>query len=59
MTEKFDYDNRTYVGTTAEDCKVIHLALSEGKRLTIDGSGRVRDDTGRWIADGKARKNND
>ena len=59
MTEKIDYDNRTYVGATAEDCKVIHLALSEGKKLTIDNSGRVRDDTGRWIADGKERKNND
>jgi len=23
MTKKFDYDNRTYIGTTAEDCKVI------------------------------------
>ncbi len=55
MTEKEIYDNRTYVGATAEDCKVIHLALSEGKKLTIDGSGRVHDDTGRWIADGKER----
>ncbi|MBD5129367.1 MAG: hypothetical protein HDT43_05535 [Ruminococcaceae bacterium] len=55
MTEKIDYDNRTYVGATAEDCKVIHLALSEGKKLTIDRDGRVRDDTGRWIADGKER----
>ena len=36
MTKKFDYDNRTYIGATAEDCKVIHLALSEGKKLTID-----------------------
>lgn len=59
MTEKIDYDNRTYVGATAEDCKVIHLALSEGKKLTIDNSGRVRDDMGRWIADGKERKNYD
>lgn len=55
MTEKIDYDNRTYVGATAVDCKVIHLALSEGKKLTIDRDGRVRDDTGRWIADGKER----
>lgn len=55
MTEKIDYDNRTYVGATAVDCKVIHLALSEGKKLTIDREGRVRDDTGRWIADGKER----
>lgn len=23
MTEKFDYDNRTYIGTTTENCKVI------------------------------------
>ena len=36
MTEKFNYDSRTYIGATAEDCKVIHLALSEGKKLTID-----------------------
>ena len=28
MTEKFNYDSRTYIGATAEDCKVIHLALS-------------------------------
>lgn len=55
MTEKIDYDNRTYVGATAVDCKVIHLALSEGKKLTIDRDGRVRDDTKRWIADGKER----
>ena len=58
MTEKIDYDNRTYVGATAVDCKMIHLALSEGKKLTIDSDGRIRDDTGRWIADGKERKNN-
>lgn len=55
MTEKIDYDNRTYVGATAEDCKMIHLAVSEGKKLTIDRSGRIYDDTGRWIADGKER----
>ena len=58
MADEIIFDSRTYVGVTAEDCKVIHLALSEGKRLTIDRSGRVRDDTGRWIADGKERKNN-
>ena len=56
---EFDYDSKKYGGATAEDCKVIHLALSEGKNLTIDNSGRVCDDTGRWIADGKERKNND
>ena len=55
MTEKIDYDNRTYVGATAVDCKVIHLALSEGKRLTIDCDGHIYDDTGRLIADGKDR----
>lgn len=55
MTEKIDYDNRTYVGATAEDCKVIHLALSEGKKLTIDSDGHIYDDTERWIADGKER----
>ena len=31
MTEKFGYDDRTYLGATAEDWKVIHLALSEKK----------------------------
>ncbi len=56
MTEEIIYDSRIYVGATTEDCKVIHLALSEGKRLTIDSSGRVFDETGRWIADGKERK---
>ena len=55
MTEEIIYDSRIYVGATTEDCKVIHLALSEGKRLTIDSSGRVFDETGRWIADGKER----
>ncbi len=55
MTEKFDYDNRTYVGATAEDCKMIHLALSEDKKLTIDRDGHIYDDTERWIADGKER----
>ena len=54
---EFDYDSKKYVDATAEDCKVIHLALSEGKALTIDDSGRVHDDTGRWIADGKERNN--
>lgn len=33
----------------------IGITLSEGKRLTIDGSGRIHDDTGRWIANGKER----
>ena len=55
MTEKNDSDNRTYVGATAEDCKMIHLALSEGKKLTIDSDGHIYDDTERWIADGKER----
>ncbi len=57
MTERFDYDSRIYVGATTEDCKVIHLALSEGKKLTIDRTGRICDDTGRWVADGKERNN--
>ncbi len=56
MTEEIIYDSRIYVGATAENCKVIHLALSGGKRLTIDSSGRVFDETGRWIADGKERE---
>jgi len=45
------------VGATPEDCKVIHLALMEGKKLSIDKNGRITDDTGRWIADGKERSN--
>lgn len=53
-----NYNNKIFVGKTAEDCKMIYLALSEGRKLTIDGGGRVFDDTGRWIADGKERKNN-
>ena len=59
MTEIIDYDNRTYVGATAVDCKMIHLALSEGKKLTIDRDGHIYDDTGRWIADGKKRNTHD
>ena len=55
MTEKIDYDNRTYIGATAVDCNMIHLAISDGKKLTIDSNGRIYDDTGRWIADGKER----
>ena len=57
MAKDVEYDGRRYVGVTAEDCKMIHFALSEGKKLTIDGGGRVHDDTGRWIADGKERNN--
>ncbi len=59
MTERNDYDNRTYAGATAEDCKMIHLALSEGRKLTIDRDGHIYDDTGRWIADGKKRNIHD
>lgn len=57
MTKEVNFDSRKYVGATAEDCKMIHLALSEGKKLTIDSSGRIHDGTGRWIADGKERDN--
>lgn len=57
MTEKFDYDSRTYVGASDEDIKIIHLALVDGKRLTMDRRSRIYDESGRWIADGKERNN--
>lgn len=55
MTAEVGFDSKKYVGATAEDCKMIHLAISKGSKLTIDSSGRIYDDTGRWIADGKER----
>jgi hypothetical protein len=57
MTYKQEYSSITHVGATPEDCKVIHLALMEGKKLSIDKNGRIIDDTGRWNADGKERSN--
>ena len=57
MTYKQEYSSITHVGATLEDCKVIHLALMEGKKLSIDKNGRITDDTGRWNADGKERSN--
>lgn len=57
MTYKQEYSSITHVGATPEDCKVIHLALMEGKKLSIDKKGRITDNTGRWIADGKERIN--
>ena len=57
MTYKQEYSSITHVGATPVDCKVIHLALMEGKKLSIDKNGRITDDTGRWIADGKERSN--
>lgn len=57
MTYKQEYSSITHVGATPEDCKVIHLALVEGKKLSIDKNGRITDNTGRWIADGKERIN--
>ena len=56
MTVEVGFDNKKYVGSTAEDCKMIHLAISKGSKLTIDRDGHIYDDTGRWIADGKERK---
>lgn len=55
MTKKINFDSKKYVGATAEDCKMIHLAFSKGSKLTIDENGRIFDDSGRWIADGKER----
>lgn len=55
MTEKFDYDSRAYVGASDEDIKIIHLALVDGKRLSMDTRGLIYDESGRWIADGKER----
>lgn len=57
MIDKQEYNSITHVGATPEDCKVIHLALMEGKKLSIDKNGRITDDKGRWIADGKERIN--
>mgnify|MGYP007016819072 FL=1 len=57
MTYKQEYSSITHVGATPEDCKVIHLALMEGKKLSIDKNGRIIDETGRWNADGKERSN--
>ena len=57
MTYKQEYSSITHVGATREDCKVIHLALMEGKKPSIDKNGRIIDDTGRWNADGKERSN--
>ena len=57
MTEKFDYDSRTYVGASDEDIKIIYLALVDGNRLTMDTRGRIYDESGRWIADAMKRKN--
>lgn len=57
MTYKQEYSSITHVGAAPEDCKVIHLALMEGKKLSIDKNGRIIDDTGRWNADGKERSN--
>ncbi|MBQ8194887.1 MAG: hypothetical protein IJZ47_05925 [Oscillospiraceae bacterium] len=57
MIDKQEYNNITHVGATPEDCKVIHLALTEGKKLSIDKKGKITDDTGRWIAVGKERSN--
>lgn len=57
MTYKQEYSSITHVGATPEDCKVIHLALMEGKKLSIDKNGRITDNTGRWIANGKERSN--
>lgn len=57
MAIKQEYNSITHVGATPEDCKVIHLALMEGKKLSIDKNGRITDDTGLWIADGNERSN--
>ena len=58
MTENIDCDSRKYVGVSDEDIKIIHLALVDGKRLTMDKRGRIYDESGRWITEGKERKNN-
>ncbi|MCX4357954.1 MAG: hypothetical protein OSJ43_17340 [Oscillospiraceae bacterium] len=57
MTEKFDYNSKTYIGASDEDIKIIHLVLVDGKRLTMDKRGRIYDESGRWIANGKERNN--
>ena len=57
MTYKQEYSSITHVGATPVDCKLIHLALMEVNKLSIYKNGRITDDTGRWIADGKERSN--
>ena len=47
MTEKFDYNSKTYIGASDEDIKIIHLVLVDGKRLTMDKRGRIYDESGR------------
>lgn len=54
--DRKDFDPVTQMGVCAEDCKMISLALSQHKTLTIDSEGRIYDNTGRYIADGKERK---
>ncbi|MBO6302095.1 MAG: hypothetical protein J6N15_06625 [Ruminiclostridium sp.] len=51
--DRKDFNPMTHMGVCAEDCKMISLALSQKKTLTIDSEGHIYDNTGRWIADGK------
>ncbi|MBP5604270.1 MAG: hypothetical protein J6X60_01825 [Ruminiclostridium sp.] len=55
LFDRKDFDPVTHTGVCAEDCKMIMLALSQHKTLRIDGEGRIYDNTGRYIADGKER----
>ena len=54
--DRNDFNPLTHMGVCAEDCKMISLALSQKKTLTIDSEGHSYDNTGRWIADGKERR---
>ena len=51
-----DFDASKYRGVDNADIKVIHLALQNGEKLTIDRYGHIYTGDGRWIADGMRRE---
>lgn len=51
-----DYNPVAYRGVDRTDAKIIHLALQNGEKLTIDRYGHIYDSHGRWIADGMRRE---
>ena len=53
--DRKDFDPVSQTGVCAEDCKMIALAISQHRPLKIDSEGRIYDNTGRYIADGKER----
>ena len=53
-----DYNPVAYRGVDRTDEKAIHLALQNGKKLTIIKYGHIHHSTGHWIADGMLREKN-